>query len=159
MHSPVVHRVTGPDAPGRSRPTFSSPPPPVSPQAPSLLCFLSPCILPSVPMARVPAQGSSSPPGSSLQPPLWPPRLQSPHSSRTPTWPQTDLSSPRVDLAPLLLTALPWLPSTLGPHQAPQPGSPGPFGMSPAYSPASLWMYLPVDLTRQRQPLLLQVGP
>lgn len=79
-----------------------------------------------------------------------PPCLQSVLSSPSRSRPQAGLSTPRADLAPLRLTTRPWLPSTAGQRQAPQPGRPGPADMSPASSPASLSLCLPADLTFQQ---------
>lgn len=70
----------------------------------------------------------------------------------SPTWPQTGLSSPRSDLAPLLLIAPPMAPQHPGQHQAPQPGSPGLcilfshiLGVSACESSVPV-LYQPVDL-------------
>ena len=78
-----------------------------------------------------------------------PPCLQSLLSSPSRTRPQAGLSTPRADLACLRLPTRPWLRSTVGRRQAPQPGRPGPSDMSPASSPASLSICLPADLTFQ----------
>ena len=89
-----------------------------------------------------------------------PPCFQSLLSSPFRTRPQAGLSTPRADLACLRLTTRPWLRSTVGRRQAPQPDRPGPSDMSPASSPASLSICLPADLTFHNwQTLLLQVGP
>lgn len=84
------------------------------------------------------------------QPPPGPPCLQSLLSSPSRTRPQAGLSTPRADVAPLRLTTRPWLRSTAGWRQAPQPGGPGPSDTSPASSPASLSICLPADLTFQQ---------
>ena len=87
------------------------------------------------------------------QPLPGPPCLQSVLPSPSRTRPQAGLSTPRADLAPLRLTTRPWLPSTAGQRQAPQPGRPGPADMSPTSSPASLSLCLPADLTFQQADL------